>query len=95
VRSDVVGHGRKTGSCTEGSLGEADRDAAVHGRLDARRDEPRHAAPGGQHQLGHPRGRVTAVWAAVPGSARPSWTACHSRNSSRTGALRGRRFWCC
>jgi len=23
VRSDVVGHGRKTGSCTEGSLGEA------------------------------------------------------------------------
>jgi len=72
VRSDVVGHGRKTGSCTEGSLGEADSDAAVHGRLDARCDEPRHAAPSGQHQLGHPRGRVTAVRAAVPSSARPA-----------------------
>jgi len=58
VRSDVVGHGRKTGSCTQGSLGRADRDAAVHGRPDARCDQPRHPAPSGQHQLWYPRRRV-------------------------------------
>ena len=90
---DVVGHGRKTGSCTKSSLGWADRDAAVHGRLDAPRDEPRHAAPGGQHQLRHPRRRVTAVGArqrpappAVPQRLSPTDTKRDRRPPEGAGS---------
>jgi hypothetical protein len=64
----------------------------VHGRFDARRDEPRHAAPSGQHQLRHPRGRVTAVGAE---SLAPP--ACQNRMSftdinAKPALVTGRRF---